>query len=72
MCTLAIGGLTPGQTGTATFSVRVDDAPASTAVVNEAVLSAGYGGGEVRATAATPIDVRRSAIAVVVRPRFTG
>ena len=70
VCTYDIGGLAPGQRGTATFSVRVDDDSTGT-VDNTAVLSAGYGGGAVTATATTPITAS-PAIAVVARPRFTG
>ena len=71
VCTLAIGGLAPGQTGTATFSVRVDATVAVDAVVNEAVLAAGYGAIAARATTTTAIGAP-AAVAIVARPRFTG
>lgn len=70
VCSLHVGGLTAGQSGTATFSVQVDPA-SSGAVVNEAVLSAGYGSGSVRAATTTSIGVP-AAVPVVARPHFTG
>lgn len=80
VCTLSVGGLAPGQHGTATFSVRVDDATPTGVIANEAVLSAGYGGGEVRASNTTQIErppvptasPAATPTAVVVTPRFTG
>lgn len=85
VCTLDVGGLTPGERGTATFSVRVADGAGAGTVRSEVGLSAGYGGGEVRADATTEIALPPApapahatdqgppaAMAVVVRPRLTG
>ena len=72
ICTLAIGGLAAGQTGTATFSVHVDSTAPPGTIGNQAVLAAGYGTTAVRASTTTPITPTTPTGAAVVVPRFTG